>query len=257
LEEKSVEQKIDRSHYSYKVYEDPSIAENFDQDRFGGDVGAYFREYQEQLVERLLPDVNKWQIIDIGSGTGRIALPLSKRGAMVTATDASFQMITITRDKAWLQGYALKTLRSDAHFLPFNDRVFDAVISFRMLMHVIDWQKALSEICRISKAKVLIDFPPKCGFAGLSPWVHCLKKWFKRNYQPYKVFSISEILKVLQQNGFNAVVVDRHMVMPFGFHRIIGSRTFTTSLEGFFKRTGLSDLFGAPVTILAQRKLSR
>jgi ubiquinone/menaquinone biosynthesis C-methylase UbiE len=245
----------DAAHYSYKVYEDPAVAASFDDDRFGGDIGRIFRDYQEQLILRLIPNAASKRILDVGAGTGRISLPLSNRGAHVVATDASFQMLEIAKEKSFLNGCGIAALRSDAHRLPFRDGAFDYVISLRLLMHVIDWRLVIGELCRVAKFAVIIDFPPRKGFAGLAPLVHPLKRMFLKNYQPYRVFSTNEIIQAFELNHFSASAIDRHLVLPFGFHRLIGSPGFTRSMEKFLSCLGFKDLFGAPVTLMAQKAI--
>jgi SAM-dependent methyltransferase len=243
----------DRRHYSYEVYEDPSTALGFDIQKFGGPVGRMIKEYQEEIITLFLNDVAGSKILDLGAGTGRTAIPLSMRGAWVTAVDASFPMLQIVKEKSWLQGGSVRCTRGDAHQLPFRNREFDTVISLRMLMHVIDWKKTISEICRISRNNVLIDFPPAIGFAGLAPLVHPVRKLINRKYQSYRVYTIHSVVRELCLNGYRPAAVDRHLVLPFGLHRLLGSVNFTVKIESVLKRLGLTDILGAPVTIMAER----
>jgi SAM-dependent methyltransferase len=250
----SIEQPKTSKHYSFAVYEDVDTAENFDLLRFGGEVGALFRDHQEKLLEQMIPDVEGMPILDVGAGTGRAAIPLRKRGADVTAADASYPMLRVCREKAWLQGFPLHYARTDACNLPFPDGSFGIVISLRLLMHVTDWRRMLSELCRVSFGSVVVDFPPRCGFAGLAPLVHPLNKLRNKNYQPYRVFSIGEVVHSFEDNGFSPVRCERKFVLPYGFHRFIGSAAFTRRAEDFLARCGMADIFGAPVTMMASRK---
>ena len=249
-----LEPETKKTHYSYKVYENTRVAETFDQDRFGHETGEYFRQFQQRVIDGFLPDIRGWRILDVGGGTGRTALPLSERKAKVILADASLPMLDVAREKSWLQGIPLDLIRSDAHVLPFQDRTFDAVVSFRMLMHVVDWTRAVGEICRVSRRWVMIDFPPRCGFAGLAPFIHPIRRKLDPTYQPYRVFSMKEIGQALEKEGFYPVNVRKHLVLPFGLHRLIGSVRMTEFIETGFRRMGLTDVLGAPVTLLARRK---
>ncbi len=244
---------LDKEHYSYRVYEDQATATEFDALRFGGAVGELFRKHQEDLLTTQCPDVTDWHVLDLGAGTGRTAIPLSRRGAHVIAADASMEMLNVAREKAWLQGHPVNCSIIDAHHLPFPDGMFDLVLSFRMLMHVVDWTQTLREICRVSRRRVIIDFPPVSGFAGLAPFIHPIQKLFRKNHQSYRVFTIRSVSEALSRFGFTVSAVDRHIVLPFGLHRFIGSVAFTTRFENFLKKTGVTDLSGAPVTIIADR----
>ena len=173
-----------KDHYSYRVYADPNVARTFDQLRFGGSVGEYIKWVQEEMVFRELHDVKGWKIADIGAGTGRLTIPLLEKGAKVTACDASAQMLEVLQEKS--KNPHLETRVVDAQALPFEDRTFQCSLSFRLLMHVIDWKKALSEICRISDDRVVIDFPAKHGFLRLVPVWHSIRGLVSQNVQSYK-----------------------------------------------------------------------
>src|SRR4026207_1885771 len=133
-----------KDHYSYRVYADPKTAQTFDQERFGSPVGEFIKQAQEQVVFSSLPDVSSWNVIDVGAGTGRFTIPFLERGARVTACDASQHMLEVLQSKTASTG--LKTKIVDAHELPFDEKTFDCAISFRILMHVLDWKKALAEL---------------------------------------------------------------------------------------------------------------
>jgi len=122
-----------------------------------------------------------------------------------------------------------------------------------MIMHVTNWKKAIGELCRVSRHAVMIDFPPRVGFAGLAPLVHPLIRPFNSNHQSYRVFKISEITDVFCENGFQIQAIDKHLVLPFGLHRTVNSLKFTQRIEEMLTKIGFRDLFGAPVTVLAIR----
>ena len=89
-------------------------------------------------------------ILDVGTGTGRFAKPLSDRGLPIVGVDISTSMMAKAREKG------LEDLvRGDAHHLPFLDRSFDAVI-FVLLLHLVqDWVTVLHEIGRVCRGVVV------------------------------------------------------------------------------------------------------
>ena len=244
----------DSTHYSYTLYDRDDVTRGFDNTRFKGEIGRFFQAHQEAFVMTHLGEPSGMTLLDMGTGTGRMTLPLSRRGARVIAADASQKILEILKEKAFLQGLDVELSRIDAHSLPFPDRHFDAAISFRMIMHVVDWHTALAELCRVTSRIVILDFPPVCGFAGLAPAVHPVIRPFNPNHQSYRVFKTSEIRNVLESHGFEIRAVDRHVVLPFGLHRAVNSIRFTRWTETLLARIGLRDLLGAPVTIAAERK---
>ncbi len=67
------------------------------------------------------------RILDIGCGTGRHSIELSKRGYQVTGIDLSDSQLVRAREKAEKQGQNIDFLKHDARNLPFENE-FDLVI---------------------------------------------------------------------------------------------------------------------------------
>ncbi|MEA5477912.1 class I SAM-dependent methyltransferase [Pseudanabaena galeata UHCC 0370] len=67
------------------------------------------------------------KIIDIGCGTGRHSIELSKRGYDITGIDLSEAMLQRAREKAEQNGLQVEFLRYDARNLPFENQ-FDLAI---------------------------------------------------------------------------------------------------------------------------------
>jgi ubiquinone/menaquinone biosynthesis C-methylase UbiE len=240
-----------RNHYSYKIYADPQIARSFDSDRFGGSIGEFIKWNQEQIVFRELPSVEGWKIADVGAGTGRLTIPLIEKGAKVTACDASAQMLEVLQQKTDSPNLEIKVV--DAQELPFPDRHFDCTLSFRMLLHVVDWKKALSELCRVSNDWVIIDFPPKHGFLLLAPVWHSVRKLFSSNVQSYRTFETDEIFSELKLHGFDVVSIDPGFFLPLVVYRTFRSKRLMNSAEKLFSRISLTRRFGSPFTLIARR----
>ena len=90
----------DSNHYSYAVYADPAMAERFDSMRFSGPIGRLIAETQEQQIAAFLAPVEGRRVLDVGTGTGRAAIALAKRGAIVTGVDASAEMLAVAERRA-------------------------------------------------------------------------------------------------------------------------------------------------------------
>ncbi len=238
-------------HYSYRVYSDPKTAREFDADRFGGSVGTLIRTTQENVVFSRFPDIKNWKVIDVGAGTGRFTIPLLERGAAVTACDASKQMLDVLREKT--NDPKLQIVVVDAQRLEFPDQSFHCAFCFRLLLHVIDWKKALGELCRVSGDWIVFDLPPRHGFLVFAPVWHKLKKLFDSNVQEYRTFPMQEVREQLKENGFQIVSSDPGSFLPLSFYRFIGSAGFMKTLERFFSAIRLTRLAGSPVTLFARR----
>lgn len=61
------------------------------------------------------------KILDIGCGTGRHSIELSKRGYSITGIDLSDSMLARAREKAEKQGLKIDFRKYDARDLPFNN----------------------------------------------------------------------------------------------------------------------------------------
>ena len=83
--------------------------------------------------------------LEVGAGTGRIALPLVARGADLVGVDLSFAMLARLAGK-W--PYA-RLVQADAACLPFLDRSFDVALMVHVLHVIADWKGALVEVQRV------------------------------------------------------------------------------------------------------------
>src|ERR687892_790357 len=90
-------------------------------------------------------------VLEIGSGSGAMAAEVLRRFSDVrlTATDYDDSMVEAARDRLRDFGDRVDVKQADAAQLPFPDESFDMVLSFIMLHHVIDWEKALAEAVRV------------------------------------------------------------------------------------------------------------
>jgi SAM-dependent methyltransferase len=94
--------------------------------------------------------------LEIGVGTGRIAIPLARAGANVTGIDVSPRMLERLRAKweaerveAESAGGALAVDLGNITALPFAAATFDAVIAVHVLHLVADWRGAVDEVLRV------------------------------------------------------------------------------------------------------------
>ncbi len=154
-------------HYSYAVYADPAMAESFDAMRFGGPIGRLLSESQERVITQFLSPLPGRTILDVGTGTGRAAIALALKGAVVTGVDASEEMLAVARRRA-ADAHAPVTFdHGDAHGLAYGDRSFDAVVCLRVLMHTPGWRESLTELCRVARSRVVFDYPALMSAAAI------------------------------------------------------------------------------------------
>ena len=88
------------------------------------------------------------QILEVGVGTGRMALPLHRRGFEIVGVDLSRRMM----DKLLLKNGGTPPFplaQADATRLPFADASFAAVYSIWVLHLIPAWEQAIDEVIRV------------------------------------------------------------------------------------------------------------
>jgi ubiquinone/menaquinone biosynthesis C-methylase UbiE len=240
-------------HYSYEHYADRGVAERFDALRFGGPVGRRLAETQEALLLEALAPVAGQRILDVGTGTGRAAVALARAGAVVAGLDASMEMLDVGRSRAREAAVRVGFGRADAHALPVAAGGVDAVVCFRLLMHVIDWRRALAELCRVARHRVVIDFPSARSAAALESAARRLAQSAGRRVEAYRVLSERDVTRELASHGFRVTMVRRQFVLPIAVHKRVNSLRVTRIVERTLASVGLLRVFGSPVTLVAER----
>lgn len=84
-------------------------------------------------------------VLEVGVGTGRIALPLAAAGVEVVGVDLSEPMLRRLAEK----GDAVPVARADATALPFPEATFGAVVAAHLLHLVPEWRAAVLEALRV------------------------------------------------------------------------------------------------------------
>lgn len=91
------------------------------------------------------------EVLEIGAGGGAMAEQLlaSSPAARVTATDFDPRMVDAMAARLAPYGDRADVRQADATALPFPDERFDAVVSWIMLHHTVEWERALGEAARV------------------------------------------------------------------------------------------------------------
>lgn len=95
-----------------------------DYDRFSRYMEGGAREFYERLA---VPPGSR--LLDVGCGSGQLALMASKDGLEVTGVDIASNLIERARARAQAEGLRVRFEEADAEALPFEDASFDAVVS--------------------------------------------------------------------------------------------------------------------------------
>jgi ubiquinone biosynthesis O-methyltransferase len=113
------------------------------------ELGAITERLERELILELVGDVKGRKVLDVGCGDGELALVLAKRGANVTAIDASGAMIEAARARARRHDADITFEIAHAEQLPFPTGQFDVVTAVTILCFVKDAGPVFREISRV------------------------------------------------------------------------------------------------------------
>lgn len=140
-------------------------------------------------------------VLEIGGGSGAMAESILRDHPDCRLTIIDFDPAMVAAAQKRLVSYSkVSVWTADATKLPFKDGVFDTVLSFLMLHHVIDWEAAVNEASRVLR--------PGGTFSGydlthttVSSWLHKLDR------SRYRLIALGEFEKATRQAGFDVTSI--------------------------------------------------
>lgn len=115
----------------------------------------------EHCVLRLDPKPGE-RVLDLSTGTGWTSRVVARRGANVVGADIASGLLDAARAKAKEEGLWIQYELGDAENLPFDDGVFDAVVSTFGVMFASRPEAAAKELARVCR---------RGGRVALTTWV--------------------------------------------------------------------------------------
>jgi ubiquinone/menaquinone biosynthesis C-methylase UbiE len=130
-------------------------------------IAARFAPVHDQLIDKLAI-VPGDRVLDLGSGTGEVAIRAARAGANVTAIDVAEPMIEKARRRAEEENVEVSFDLGDVEYLPYDDACFDVLASAFGLVFAPDHANVASELARVSDAGGRLGFTawkpnPKLG----------------------------------------------------------------------------------------------
>jgi len=193
---------IVKNHFLEDIY----IKEMFDRNNLG------FRDWENIIVEKYFFK-NKGNVLDIGCGTGREAMALTKLGYNVFGIDISEKEIEIAKEEAHKEKLEINYNLCNGIDLEFNDEYFD---------YSIIWAQTYGNIyTKENRIKMIMENKrvlKKDGILCLSTHDYEFvknnyKQYTKRNkFYPYSdskcywvLFTKEELTKEINETGLNIV----------------------------------------------------
>lgn len=134
------------------------------------------------FIEQELGYNKTLKILDVGCGTGRHSIELTRRGYKITGIDLSDSMLQAARDKAKSNNLAIEFLKLDARNLPFNKDYDVAIMLCEGGFPLMETDEMNFGILK----NVSNSLKDKCKFIfttlnGLFPLYHSVEKFMSEN----------------------------------------------------------------------------
>lgn len=176
-------------------------AEVYDLKRFSDFLGKFYSDLTHTILYDLLDPKEGEKILDLATGTGRVAVGLAEKEVPIHGVDLTWKMLEQAKRKA-----AEKKLKNvdfsvaNALHLPFKENTFDKVVSIRFF-HILPFEMQKSiirEVKRVLKPGGIFIAEFNSPFAGLFLWA------LRRDHRviwPRQVKALFEGLTVVKKAG--------------------------------------------------------
>jgi SAM-dependent methyltransferase len=121
---------------------------------FSGNAKVYDRRHGAALDEDVVQQLaaagairSGTSVLDIGAGTGRVAIGLARLGCDIVALEPAVRMLEELRTKAG--DLPIRGVAGDGAQLPFSNNQFHVVVIARLLYLTSDWPGVLREVRRV------------------------------------------------------------------------------------------------------------
>lgn len=104
----------------------------------------------EAFIERLNIPTGA-HVLDVATGTGNLAIPAARKGAIVTGVDIAPNLLEQARTRAAAEGLTIQFDEGDAEALPYADASFDIVVTMFGAMFAPRPELVATELARVLK----------------------------------------------------------------------------------------------------------
>ena len=180
-----------------------ALFENYGQ-KYDNEVFTQGTLGECDFIESEIGHNRQLRILDIGCGTGRHSIELTKRGYRITGIDFSESMLARARAKAAEEGLLIEFIKHDARDLPFHQE-FDLAMmicegAFPLMesdeMNYLILQNAANALK--SNGKLIFT-----TLNGLFPLFHSVKDFLDAQAQPGNAATVSSTFDLMTFRDFN------------------------------------------------------
>ncbi len=220
--------------------------------RFAGKAGQWLLDVQWRCMRPFLDGQSVETVLDIGGGHGQLAVPLAREGYRVTVLGSALSCRKLLEPDVDT-GDRLSFTAGNVIELPFEDRSFDAVISFRLLPHCERWPSLIEECCRVARKVIVVDYPTWQSVNCLIPWLFNAKKKVEKNTRGYTLFHHCQILNAFKSHGFSRWHRRNQYFWPMVLHRMLKAPMVSEGLEWLPAKLGCTWFWGSPTVLCLER----
>ena len=114
-----------------------------------GQVARIIEAAAEEFIDRLALKPGT-RVLDVACGSGNLAIPAARAGAIVTGVDIAPNLLEQARARAAAEGLTIQFDEGDAESLPYPDGAFDVVITMFGAMFAPRPDLVSSELVRVT-----------------------------------------------------------------------------------------------------------
>lgn len=168
----------------------------------------FFRRVHRR-IEALLSPTSEQMVLDVGCGTGRLAMALQEAsGARVVGVDPAPAMVAGAREKSLGRGPLFAV--AAAEHLPFADSCFDAAVSAVSAHHWKDPAGGFRELGRVLRpgGRIVV-----ADVGSLGPVVGAMKRAKRVDPHHHRGWTPRQLADLLYGAGFHAVRARTERIM--------------------------------------------
>lgn len=219
-----------KTHYTKQIdYFDKEFSEVSEYN-----LAAWQKSYIEKIKQYFLDtDLQGKTLLDVGAGSGYVAVELARRGVNVIACDLSPQAIkNLETYKKKLGLTNLRLIICNAEELPLNDESVDYLVANALLEHLPNERKAISQWKRVLKkdGKMLITVP--LSFRYIWPFLWPINYFYDKRLGHLRRYDEGSLKKKFKLKAIKTFYTGHLLkVLGLALSMLFGTHAFDGLLE--------------------------